>query len=85
MHWSIWLVVRVAGLATGISAAVGLWLAFLLTKWKPPFGGVSWPVQLKALLSAPIVFYWLGAGGVSGGRGFWPLTQTAHLPITASK
>jgi molybdate transport system permease protein len=75
MNWSLGLVLRLAGLATGISVAIGLWLAFILTDRKPPFQGVSFPAQLKALLSAPVVFYyWLGASGPKG-AGFWPLTE----------
>jgi molybdate transport system permease protein len=74
MHWSFWLVLRLAGLATGIAVAIGLWLAFVWTSRRPS-GGASWPAYCKALLSAPILFYWLGAGG-AGGHGLWPLTQT---------
>ena len=79
MHWSFWLVVRIAGLATGISVGIGLWLAFILTNRKPPFLGASLPAQLKALLSAPVLFYWLGASGA----GYWPLTQTGLVVVGA--
>jgi molybdate transport system permease protein len=74
MNWSLWLVLRLAGLATGISVAIGLWLAFVLTNRKPAFQGASFPAQFKALLSAPVVFYWLGASGPKG-AGYWPLTE----------
>jgi molybdate transport system permease protein len=75
MHWSLWLVLRVAGLATGISVAIGLWLAFLLTDRKLPFGGGWLPALFKALLSNALVLYWVGTNG-PGGAGYWPLTQT---------
>lgn len=75
MHWSLWLVLRVAGLATGISVAIGLWLAFLLTDRKLPFGGGWLPSLFKALLSNALILYWVGTNG-PGGAGYWPLTQT---------
>jgi len=74
MNWSLWLVLRLAGLATGISVAIGLCLAFILTTRKPHFQGAPFPAQFKALLSAPVLFYWMGSGG-RGGAGFWPFTE----------
>jgi molybdate transport system permease protein len=75
MHWSLWLVLRVAGLATGISVAIGSWLAFLLTSRKLPFDGGWLPMLFKTLLSNALILYWVGTNG-PGGAGHWPLTQT---------
>jgi len=75
MNWSIWLVLRIAGLATGISVAIGLWLALILANRKLPFDGSWLPKPFKALLSNALILYWVGTNG-SGGAGYWPLTQT---------
>ena len=74
MHWSLWFVLRLAGLATGFSVAIGLSLAFVLTNRKLPSDYSPLPVQFKVVLSNAVLFYWLGASG-PGGHGYWPLTQ----------
>jgi molybdate transport system permease protein len=69
VHWSPWLGLRVAGLATGISVAIGLWLANILTKRKLPVEATALPALVKALAPAAIVLYWLGSASH-----LWPFT-----------
>ena len=69
VHWSLWLGLRVAGLATGISVAMGLWLANILTKRNLPVEATALPVLLRFLSHASILLYWLGS--VSH---LWPFT-----------
>ncbi len=72
--WSVWLSLRIAGLATGISVVIGLWLAFLWTDRKWPDALNTLPFQFKALVAAPVFFYCLG-----GRAGVWPLTQSGAV------
>ena len=74
MNWSLGLILRLAGLATGISVVVGLWLGFILANRKLPFDGYSIPTQAKWLSAAPILLYWIGAIG-SRDAALWPLTR----------
>lgn len=86
--WPVWLLLRVAGLATCISVAIGLSLVFLQAGRELPGALGVLPMRFKAILSAPVFFYCLGVRA-----GFWPFAQglliavatLSTLPVFASR